>query len=85
VDAIITENTGDAFSPADRAMVRYAIKLTRLPDSIREEDIQELRQRNFSDRAILEINLAASYMNFVNRVALGLGVELEDSLLAFKR
>jgi hypothetical protein len=38
-----------------------------------------------SDRAILEINLAAAYMNFVNRVAEGLGVELETSMQAFTR
>ena len=66
-------------------MLKYAIQLTRQPDSIREEDIQELRGHNFSDRAILEINLAASYMNFVNRIAEGLGVELEASMQGFVR
>jgi len=66
-------------------MLTYAIQLTRQPDSIKEQDIQELRSHNFSDRAILEINLAASYMNFVNRIAQGLGAELEDSMYAFKR
>ena len=66
-------------------MLKYAIQLTRQPDSIREEDIQELRRHNFSDRAILEINLAASYMNFVNRIAQGLGVDLEDFIQAFVR
>jgi alkylhydroperoxidase family enzyme len=44
-----------------------------------------LRELGFSDRAILEINLAAAYMNFVNRIAQGLGVELEASMQGFTR
>jgi len=70
---------------ADRVMLKYAVQLTRHPDSTSEADIQELRSHNFGDRAILEINLAASYMNFVNRIVLGLGVELEPSLKKFTR
>jgi alkylhydroperoxidase family enzyme len=50
-----------------------------------QEDVEGLRDAGFSDRAILEINLAASYMSFVNRVAEGLGVELEGDLSAFTR
>ncbi|HSM85609.1 MAG TPA: peroxidase-related enzyme, partial [Candidatus Limnocylindrales bacterium] len=44
-----------------------------------------LREHGLSDRAILEINLVAAYMNFVNRVASGLGVELERSGERFTR
>ena len=44
-----------------------------------------LRQAGFSDRAILEVNLVASYMSFVNRLAQGLGVELEDYFRDFTR
>jgi len=85
VDALITEPTSADLSPADMAMVKYAVKLTIRPQSIREEDIRELHKHNFSDRAILEINLIVSYMNFVNRIAQGLGVELESAIYAFRR
>jgi len=69
----------------ERAMLRYACELTLDPGSITEEHIIALRASGLSDRTILEINLAASYINFVNRIAEGLGVEIEPSLAAFHR
>jgi len=66
-------------------MLAHARNLTIGPASISEEDVNAMRATGLSDRAILEINLAASYMNFVNRVAEGLGVEVEASLDAFTR
>ncbi len=49
------------------------------------EQVDCLRGAGFSDRAILEVNLVASYMSFVNRLAQGLGVELEDYFRNFTR
>jgi uncharacterized peroxidase-related enzyme len=72
-------------SAADRAMLSYARKLTTDIAGMGVGDVQKLRQLGFSDRQILEINLAAAYMNFVNRVAEGLGVELEASTKDFTR
>jgi alkylhydroperoxidase family enzyme len=66
-------------------MLRYARNLTVDASSIDESNITGLRELGFSDRAILEINLATAYMNFVNRVAQGLGVELEASMRDFTR
>jgi len=65
-------------SPKERAMVGYAAKLTRSPSSVTERDVQALREAGFPDEEILQINLIASYFNFVNRVALGLGVEFSE-------
>lgn len=39
--------------------------------------IQELKEVGFSDEAILDAALVVSYFNFVNRLVLSLGVELE--------
>jgi hypothetical protein len=49
------------------------------------DHVLRLCQAGFSDRAILGINLVASYMSFVNRVAQGLGVELEACFQTFTR
>ena len=54
-------------------MLDYAAKLAREPWAMSQTDVGRLRDAGFSDRAILEINLAASYMSFVNRLAEGLG------------
>ncbi|RMF62267.1 MAG: peroxidase [Bacteroidetes bacterium] len=62
-------------TPAQRAMLAYAEKLTRTPHAMTEADVAALREAGFSDRDILDINLIVSYFNFVNRIAAGLGVD----------
>ena len=64
-------------SDPDRAMLDYAVKLTEAPWTIEQDDVDQLRKRGFSDAAILDINQVAGYFAFVNRLADGLGVELE--------
>ncbi len=59
---------------ADRAMLSYVEKLTRDPVSANRADLEQLRQNGFDDRGILQINLIASWFNYINRVADGLGV-----------
>ena len=59
---------------ADRAMLDYAAKLTQTPARMTQDDVERLRQVGFDDRAILQINLIASWFNYINRVADGLGV-----------
>ncbi len=58
-------------------MLDYAAKLTREPWATQEEDVAALREAGFEDAAILDINQVAAYFAFVNRLADGLGVELE--------
>lgn len=65
-------------SPADRAMLDYAEKLTRTPSDVTESDVADLSRAGFSDAAVLDICQITAYYNFVNRLADGLGVELED-------
>ncbi len=61
-----------------QVMIEYVVKLSQNPRSIGKGHIQELRDVEFSDHEILNISLVASYFNFVNRIALGLGVESTD-------
>ena len=66
-------------SDADRAMLDYAAKLTLEPWAMVESDVVSLRAAGFSDAAILDINQVASYYAFVNRLADGLGVTMEET------
>jgi hypothetical protein len=59
-------------------MLRYAVKLTRSPANVGQADVQDLRRAGFSDAAILDICQIVSYYNYVNRLADGLGVEMES-------
>ena len=65
-------------SPADRAMCEYVEKLTLKPWEMVEADVIALREAGFSDSAILDINQVTGYYAYVNRLADGLGVELEE-------
>ena len=62
----------------DPALLGYAEKLTREPASVTVEDTQNLRFAGFDDPAILDICQVTAYFAFVNRLADGLGVELES-------
>ncbi len=59
-------------------MLDYTYKLTLTPWEMTEADVQTLRDQGFSDRAILDINQVTAYYAYVNRIADGLGVPLED-------
>ncbi len=64
-------------STARSTMLRYAVRLTSEPSAIRRADVEELRKVGFSDRDILHIAEVVAYYAYVNRIADGLGVELE--------
>ncbi len=59
-------------------MLDYTAKLTRAPGDMTEDDIARLRDVGFSDRAILDIAQVVAYYAYVNRIADGLGVSLEQ-------
>lgn len=63
---------------ADRAMLDYAMKLTRTPAAMTAADVDALRSAGFDDAAIHDICAIVGYFAFVNRLADGLGVDLED-------
>jgi uncharacterized peroxidase-related enzyme len=58
-------------------MLNYAVKLTREPQAMLAADVEMLRSAGFDDTAILDIAQVTAYFAFVNRLADGLGVELE--------
>ncbi|GJM41037.1 MAG: hypothetical protein DHS20C20_13190 [Ardenticatenaceae bacterium] len=77
VEALKTAWQTANLTAADRQMLTYAEKLTLTPWEMVEADVIALREVGFSDGAILDINQVTGYYAFVNRLADGLGVELE--------
>ncbi len=67
---------------AERALLDFAVKLTREPAARTKLDVELLQKAGWSDRTILDLTLVISYFAFVNRIAEGLGVEFESSLIA---
>ncbi|MFD2832530.1 peroxidase-related enzyme [Gramella sp. AN32] len=65
-------------NPEDLALCIYSKTLTKNENGQNYGTVtQELREVGFSDKAILDAALVVSYFNFVNRMVLSLGVELE--------
>ena len=57
------------------------MKMTREPASITPEDLDRLRSTGLDDRAISDATQVIAYFNYINRVADGLGVDLEPEML----
>jgi len=64
-------------SEQDQVMLDYVAQLTRDATRVSRQDHERLRAIGFNDRAILQITLIASWFNYINRVADGLGVGRE--------
>lgn len=63
---------------ADQTLHSFAEKLTREPWTVTKDDVDELRRYGFSDKQLSDAVQVISYFNYINRVADGLGVDLED-------
>ncbi len=77
VKQLKTDYKKATLSKKHKAMLDYSYKLTLYPWDMDKSDVKKLQKTGFSDREILDINLVVSYYAYVNRLADGLGVELE--------
>jgi len=70
----------DIMDKTNSALCDFAHHLTLSPEEHEENDFtQLLRQQGFSDEAILDAVLVVAYFNFVNRIALSLGLKASES------
>jgi len=74
IDALERDYTTVPIPRQERVMLEYVVNLTRDATTISKDDHEQLRSVGFSDQAILEITLIASWFNYINRVADALGV-----------
>ena len=75
----------ETLEPRLSNIVRHAEKLTSAPEAMTESDLGELRAVGLSDKDILDLVLVTAYFNFVNRIALGLGVDFTpEELTGYK-
>ncbi len=71
----------ETLEPRLSNIVRHAEKLTSAPSAMTEIDLGELRAVGLTDNDILDLTLVVGYFNFVNRIALGLGVSFSTEEL----
>tara|TARA_B100000427_G_scaffold161181_1_gene134052 strand:+ start:169 stop:390 length:222 start_codon:yes stop_codon:yes gene_type:complete len=65
-------------SDSRKMMLTFSVKLTNEPRNMEITDIKKLHEVGFSDRDILDIVEVTAYYAYVNRLADGLGVAIED-------
>ena len=68
----------DALTARERALLAYADVLTQTPWAVDAQLVAALRASGCDARAIHDACAIVSYFAFVNRIADGLGVELEQ-------
>ncbi len=71
------DHDSEGLGPRRRALLRYALKLTRTPDAMEPGDVEALRAVGYADADVLGIAEVVAYFAYVNRIADGLGVQLE--------
>ena len=59
-----------------RALIDWCVKLTLTSAKHTEADVEHLRSHGWTDEEISATCFVASYSNFINRVADGLGVDI---------
>ena len=75
--AAVAKDPLKATSGRERALVEYALALSRHPEKGVKANVEALRKAGLADEAILQAAQVVGYFNFANRIAIGLGVELE--------
>ncbi len=77
MDAVVRDWRTAPLSERDRALCRFAAKLTHDQHSSSPADLDELRKHEFDDVAIHDLTQVAAYFNYITRMADALGVEPE--------
>ena len=72
-------------TPRQKALARFAVKVTRKPASVRPGDLAALRKQGLSDRDILDAVQVISYFNYINRIADALGIDLEPEMMPARK
>ncbi len=69
----------DQLAPRLRALLDYAVALTVAPRNVQRADIDRLQDAGLSAAEAIDANQVVAHFNYVNRIAEGLGAELEPT------
>ena len=73
-----TDPLSAPLSTQDRAILEFARKLTQTPAEMGPEDVEALRREGLDDVAIHDVTQVTAMFNYYNRLADGLGIDLEE-------
>ncbi len=76
---LLADYSQSGLAGEDQAMLEFAVKLTLEPAAVGRDDVEGLRGAGFDDKEILSIVLITGLVNFMNRLAQGLGVDVPQA------
>ncbi len=79
LESLILQKEDLQLTSEDLALCVYAREITTQPELSTSQKTDALREAGLDDRAILDATLIISYFNFVNRMVLALGLEINES------
>lgn len=80
MDKAVEDYTRAPLTSADRAMLDFAVKLTRTPNAMQPADVESLRSHGFDDDSINDIVQVTALFNYYDRLADGLGIDPEPEM-----
>ena len=65
---------------ATKAILEFAVKVTKAAPTVTQADLEHLRSYGLTDEALFAIVEVVGFFNYVNRIADAFGIELDDFL-----
>jgi uncharacterized peroxidase-related enzyme len=78
VDRFAVDWRAAGLDAATSALLEFAERLTDDCAAVGREDVEVLRSHGFDDQGISSCVQVVAYFNYINRIAEGLGVAVED-------
>jgi len=78
IQSLIRQPDSANLSEVDVLLCQFARDITTTPELATQQKIDLLKVKGLTDRAILDATLIIAYFNFVNRIALGLGLAINE-------
>ena len=85
VHALVRDWQTAPLAPVDRALCRFAAKLTHRQGEMSAADLDALRAQGLDDGAIHDATQIIGYFNYITRLAEALGVEPEEFIAPWGR
>ena len=71
-------DNSDLIDSTQKAILRFAEKVTRHAYKVTQSDIELLRQKGLGDEEILEVTCIIGWYNMMNRFVMALGVPVQE-------
>jgi uncharacterized peroxidase-related enzyme len=85
VRAVLRDWRTAPLTDAEKVLCAYAIKLTEMPWTMNQAEVETLHAAGWNDKDIHDATQVIAYFNYINRVADALGVEVDEWVLEFER